>query len=225
MRVLFLTLALANAAFFAYDRLGRDARADGEAQILAQQLNRDKIRLLLPGQVSTLSRRPEAQPVAQKAVALCIEWGAFGGDEAVRAAQALAPLSLGARLTQRRQEDVAGYWVYIPPLANRQAAARKAGELKSLRVDDYFVVPDDPKWRNAVSLGVFKTEDAAKARLAALRDLGVKSAVVGPRESQTGKSYFRVEDANPALLAKLKDLSQGFAGTGVRECAAGEKKG
>lgn len=221
MRILFLLMVLANAAFFAYAWLGRDAQAGGEAQILAQQINREKIRLLPPGQVSTLRR----QPAPQKVAAVCVEWGAFVGAEAARAEQALAPLALGGRLTQRRQEDAASYWVYIPPLPNRAAAARKAGELKRLGVDDYFVVPDDPKWRNAVSLGVFKTEDAAKARLAALRDKGVRTAVVGVRETQTGRTYFRISEADPAVVAKLKDLSQGFAGAGVHECAADEKKG
>jgi hypothetical protein len=214
-------MLLANAAFFAYAWPGRDAQAGGDAQILAQQFNREKIRLLLPGQLSTLKRQPEPQ----KVLTVCLEWGAFVGAEVARAEQALAPLALGGKLTQRRQEEVAGYWVYIPPLDSRQAAARKAGELKRLGVDDYFVIPDDPKWRNAVSLGVFKTEDAAKARLAALRAMGVRSAIVGARETQTGKTYFRVNDANPALVVKLKDLSQGFPGAAVHECAAEEKKG
>lgn len=221
MRLLFLVMVLANAAFFAYAWLGRDARAGGDAHLLEQQFNREKIRLLLPGQVSTLKGKPEVQ----KTVTVCLEWGAFVGAEASRAEQALAPLALGAKLTQRRQEEASGYWVYIPPLDSRQAAARKAGELKRLGVDDYFVIPDDPKWRNAVSLGVFKTEDAAKARLAALRDKGVRSAVVGARETQTGKTYFRVNDASPALVAKLKDLGRDFPGAEVRECAAEEKKG
>ena len=92
-------------------------------------------------------------------------------------------------------------------------------------MDDYFVVPDDPKWRNAISLGVFKTEEAAKARLDALRAKGVKSASVGARDVQPGKTYFQVREANATVTAKLNELKQGFAGTEVRECAPDEKKG
>jgi cell division septation protein DedD len=170
--------------------------------------------------------KPEApKPETQKTAGACLEWGALPGGDVARATQALEPLGLGARLTQRRQEEVAAYWVYIGPLASRQAATQKAGELKRLGVDDYFVVPDDPKWRNAISLGVFKTEEAAKARLEALRAKGVKSAISGPRETQSGKTYFQVREANATVTAKLNELKQGFAGTEVRDCAPDEKKG
>ena len=225
MRILFLILVLANASFFAYGWCGPGAQASGDAQIIGQQLNPEKIRLLRPEQLSLLARKPEPKPGPAKAVNVCLEWGAFSGADSARAERALAALALGSKLTQHKQADVAGFWVYIPPLANRQLAIQKAGELKRLGVNDYFIVPDDPKWRNAVSLGIFKTEDAAKARLAALRAKGVRSAIIGPREAQTSKIYFQVRDADTALEAKLNALKQEYAGSEVRECAAAEKKG
>lgn len=227
MRILFFILLLANAVFFAYSWFDPGAQAGGEAQIIGQQLNPEKIRLLEPEQVSALTRKPEPpKPAAPAAVAsVCLEWGGFLGADMVRAGQALAPLALGAKLTQRTQDDVSGFWVYIPPLASRQAATQKAGELKRLGVDDYFVVPDDPKWRNAISLGVFKTEDAAKARLAALRAKGVRSATMGARDTPPGRTFFRLHDATPALVAKLNELKQSFPGSEVHECTADDKKG
>jgi hypothetical protein len=221
MRAVFFILALANAAFFAFAWLDSGAEASGDAQIIGQQLNPGKIRLLAPEQVSALMRKPEPPKVAT----VCLEWGAFVGGEVARAGQALEPLALGAKLTQRKQEEGAGFWVYIAPLASRQAAMQKAGELKRLGVDDYFVVPDDPKWRNAISLGVFKTQEAAKARLDALRARGVKSAASGARETQLSKTYFQLREANSTVAAKLNELKQGFAGTEVRECAPDEIKG
>ncbi|MBE0621183.1 MAG: SPOR domain-containing protein [Burkholderiales bacterium] len=221
MRILFFILALANVAFFAYAWYGSGTQASGDAQIISQQLNREKIRLLAPQQVSVLTRKSEPPKVA----AACLEWGAFIGADAARAEQALEGLALGANLTQRKIDEVAGYWVYMPPLANRQAATQKTGELKRLGVEDYFIVSDDSKWRNAVSLGVFKTEEAAIARLAALRVQGVRTAVVGPRDPQPGKTYFQVHDASAALVAKLNELKQGFPDTEVHACAADEKKG
>jgi len=221
MRTLFFILALANVAFFAFAWFGGGAEANGEGQIIAQQLYPEKIRLLASEQVSALTRKPEPP----KPPAACLEWGGFAGGDAERAQQALEPLELGAKLTQRKQEDAAGFWVYIPPLANRQVATQKAAELKRLGVDEYFVVPDDPNWRNAISLGVFKTEDAAKAHLDALRVKGVKSAVAGPREPQPGKTYFQVREVSSSVATRLNELKQGFAGTEVRECAPDEKKG
>ena len=221
MRVLFIILLLANAAFFAYAWLGPGSLNSGDAQIVGQQLNPQKIRLLAPDQVGALTRKPEPA----KTPAVCLEWGAFAGADVARAAQVLDPLGLGAKLSQRKQEDVGGFWVYIPPLTNRQLAVQKGAELKRLGVGDYFVIADDPKWRNAVSLGVFKTEDAAKARLADLRAKGVKSAIVGARDAQPGKIWFQVNDAAPAVAAKLNELKQAFPGTDVHECPAEEKKG
>jgi hypothetical protein len=221
MRALFFMLVLANVAFFAFARSDGGADARSDAQIIGQQLNPQRIRLLTPEQVSALTRKPEPPKVAT----VCLEWGAFVGGDTARAGQVLEPLGLGAKLTQRRQEDVAGFWVYIAPLASRQAATQKAVELKRLGVEEYFVVPDDPKWRNAISLGVFKTEEAAKARLNAARAKGVKSAAIGKRDAQLSKTYFQVHDANPTMAAKLNELKQGFAGTEVRECAADDKKG
>jgi hypothetical protein len=221
MRTVFFILVLANVAFFAFAWSDSSAEANGDAQIIGKQLNPEKIRLLTPEQLSALTRKPEPPKVAS----VCLEWGAFVGGDAARAGQALEPLGLGAKLTQRRQDDVAGFWVYIAPLASRQVATQKASELKRLGMDDYFVVPDDPKWRNAISLGVFKTEEAAKARLDAVRAKGVKSAAVGARDVQPGKTYFQVREANSTLAAKLNELKQGFAGTEVHECAPDEKKG
>jgi hypothetical protein len=220
MRTAFFVLVLANVALFAYFWTGAGDEAKGEAQIIAQQLNPEKIRLLGAEQASALVNKPE--PV--KATAACLEWGAFSGGDVTRAAQALDPLELGAKLAQRRLEEVAGFWVYIAPLGSRQVALQKAAELKRLGVDDYFVVADDPKWRFAVSLGVFKTEDAAKARLGAVRAKGVKSAVVGARETQLSKIYYQVREADATLADKLNALKQGFPGSEVRECVSDEKK-
>jgi len=225
MRTVFFILALANVAFFAFDWFGGSAEANGEAQIVGQQLNPEKIRLLAPEQVSALTRKPEPPKASAVVATVCLEWGAFVGGDAARAEQVLETLDLGAKLTQRRQDDAAGFWVYIGPLASRQVATQKATELKRMGVDDYFVVPDDPKWRNAISLGVFKTEEAAKARLEAVRAKGVKTATIGPRDTQLSKTYFQVREANSTLTAKLNELKQGFAGTEVRECAPDEKKG
>ena len=241
MRTLFLLLLLANAAFFAYAWFGPGAQANGDAQVVAQQLNPGRIRLLAPEQVSALTHKPEtskpeapkpdtpkpevSKTDAAKPATVCLEWGAFAGADAARAQQALEPLALGAKLVERKLEEVGSYWVYIAPLASRQSAAQKASELKRLGITDFFIVADDPKWRHAISLGVFKTEDAAQAYLAALRAKGVRSAVAGARETQPGKTYFQVRDANPALAAKLNQLKQGFPGSDVHECAAAESKG
>src|SRR3972149_11914971 len=108
MRILFFILMLANAAFFAYASLGPGAQASGDAQIIGQQLNPEKIRLLRPEQVSVLARKPEPAKVVAAVAAVCLEWGAFSGTDVARAEQALEPLAPGPTRTPRRRGGGAG---------------------------------------------------------------------------------------------------------------------
>ena len=72
--------------------------------------------------------------------------------------------------------------------------------------------------RWAVSLGVFSSEDAAKARLETLRVKGVRSAQTGERDTQVAKVWFQLRGADPAQQARFRETVQGFPGTDVRDC-------
>jgi sporulation related protein len=229
VRSAFFLLLLANLGFFAWAYFEAGRGLD-ERQLVEQQLNPQEIRLLSADQVAKLAgerakqsaERPKVPPKAP--VVACLELGGFSPGEAARVQQALEPLALGSRLSQRRAEEVASYWVFMPPLRNRQAANSKAAELRKLGVEDFFIVLEDPKLRFAVSLGVFKTEEAARARLAELRTKGVRTARVGPKETPVQKVYFSIKDVPEALATKLGDLRQTFAGTELKECSVEEKR-
>ena len=70
-------------------------------------------------------------------------------------------MKLGDNLTQRSVEHNHGYWVYIPPLKKRANVEKKIAQLKERGIKDYFVVQEKGKWLNAISLGVFRTQEAA----------------------------------------------------------------
>lgn len=214
MRTLFLLLLLANVVFFAYGRLG-DILFPGESQLLQQQINPQAIRVLPAAKAAAVTR--------EKTVA-CLEWGAFAGGEVGRADEALAPLALGAKLAQRRVDETATWWVFMPPQGSRQAATIKTAELKRLGIEDYFIVQEDPKVRFAISLGVFRTQEAARNRLEQLRSKGVRTVQVGPRDTQVQKIWFQVRDVPEAVVAKLNDLRERFPGSELKDCAAEEKK-
>jgi sporulation related protein len=229
VRIVFFLLLLANIGFFAWAYFG-SGRASDEPQLMQQQLNPQEIRLLSQEQVvklaaeraKQLAERPRSP--ARAPIVACLELGAFSPTDAPRVEKALEPLGLGARLSQRRADEVASYWVFMPPLRNRQAANLKAAELKKLGVEDFFIVQEDAKWRFAVSLGVFKTEEAARARLAELQKKGVRTAKVGPKETSVQKVYFAIREVPNALVARLNDLRQGFAGTELKDCPPEEKR-
>ena len=229
MRIAFFLLLLANLGFFTWAYFGAGRTAD-EPQLMEQQLNPQEIRLLSAEQVAKLATERAKQTVERPKAPLkapviaCLELGAFTLGDVPRVQRALEPLALGSRLTQRRADEVASYWVFIPPLRNRQSANLKAAELKKLGVEDFFVVQEDPKLRFAISLGVFKTEEAARSRLAELRTKGVRTARVGPKETSVQKIYFAIREVPDALVTKLNDLRQSFVGTDLRDCTPEDKR-
>ena len=229
MRTVFFLLLLANLGFFAWVYFGA-GRASDEPQLVEQQLNPQAIRLLSAEQVAVLAAERAkqtaalAKPPPKAAVAACLELGAFNPGDVARVQQALEPLALGSRLSQRRAEEIASYWVFMPPQRNRQAANQKAAELRKLGIEDFFIVQEDPKFRFAISLGVFKTEEAARARLAELRTKGVRTARVGPKETSVQKVYFAVREVPEALVSRLNDLRQSFAGSELKDCRPEEKR-
>ena len=223
MRIFFLLLVAANLAFFAWTQYYATPDAAGDAAPARRQLNPANIRLLAGSELAglpALKPGPGAQAGAPGAPAAgsCLEWGGFSVAEAPRAEQVLEPLALGARLSQRRSEEKAGWWVFIPPQGNRAGAQKKTAELKLLGVDDYFVLQEEGAMRWAVSLGVFSSEEAAKARLEELRVKGVRSAQTGERETQVVKIWFQLRGADAALQAKMKAVAQGLPGTEIRDC-------
>jgi hypothetical protein len=146
-----------------------------------------------------------------------MEWGSFTLADAPKAEKALEPVLLSGRLEQRRTEEKAAWWVFIPPQANRPAALKKAAELKKLGVDDYFVVQDE-EFRWALSLGVFRTAEAARTRLLALRAQGVRSARIGPREMMVPKVWLQMKGIDAATEARLKEIARQVDGSELRNC-------
>lgn len=223
MRAVFLVLVLANVAFFAGARHYGQDRAEPKANPPAQQVDPEKLKIVPPPEPRALPPpAPNASPatsVAPLADAGCLEWGSFTLIDRPRAEKALESLALGSRLSARRTEEVAHWWVHLPPQGSRQGALRKAGELKALGVEDYFIVGDESEWRWALSLGVYRTEEAAQARLEALRSQGIRSAVVSPREMLVPKVWLQVKGIDAALEARLREITRQMEGSELRTCS------
>lgn len=224
MRALFLLLLAASLGFFAWARFLAAPDPAIDPLPLAQQIEPQKLQVVTDIELARTpppaAPKPKPGPAPPEPAPLaCLEWGSFSPADAVRAEQRLEPLALGARLAQHRGEETAGWWVFIPPQPNRGAAQRKAAELKKLGVDEYFVVQEEGRLRWALSLGVFRAEEAARAHLDALRAKGVKSAQVGQRETRVPKVWFQVRTLEQALHARLQEIAREFEGATLHECA------
>jgi hypothetical protein len=227
MRALFLLLVLANAGFYAWWRHLAPPETSADPAPLARQIEPEKLKVLSPAELPPPSPpKPRPAPAAAAAVQAapaavalkCIEWGSFALTDTPRAEKALEPLALGPRLAQRRTEENASWWVFIPSQRTRQGAVRKAAELKDLGIDEYFIVQEEGPLRWALSLGVFRTEDAAQARLSALRARGVRTARVGQRDTVVPKVWLRVANVDPALERQLADIALQMEGSELRTC-------
>jgi hypothetical protein len=221
MRALFLLLVLANLVFFAYAHVAREGA--GNAASLGQlEISPERIKLLkAAGQVP--ADRPRAAgkaipgaPKVSVGPAACLEWGTFAGPAVARAETALAQLALAAGQLDRIVTDAGGYWVYMPPLKAKADVDKKVGELKALGVSEFFVVQDAGQWRNAISLGIFKSDEAAQAFLSKLKERGVRSAIAARRENFLKQVAFYVREPSESTVARITTLQRDFPGSEIK---------
>ncbi len=187
---------------------------------------------ILTAQVPASSSESSAKPDSvQDAAAVkpgaqaCLEWGDFSGPDLARATAALSAMQLADKLSQRQIEQDIGYWVYFPPLGNKAAVNRKIAEIKALGISEYFVVPGSGRWHNAISLGVFKTREAAQSFLHGLHAKGVHTARVGERASKLMSTIFMLHGVDAATASKLTAMQNDFPGSALNNvpCAISGK--
>ena len=208
MKTLVFLLLLANLTLFAYIKL--DSVGTGEGVRLNQQVQPDKIKLLGPQQVAALG------PAKVASLAdVCLEWGPISDADRARAMASLDPLDLGKLITQKKVEVITNYWVFIPPQANKAAADKRVADLKAQGLRDVVAMDGGPQ-RFAISLGVFRSEDAAQARLAALQAQGVTLAQVGPRAQSVQQSMLVVRDPPAPAVIRMKELQGEFQGSEIK---------
>ena len=241
MKKLFVTLIFINVALFAWIQLGAPGWNNGAVN-QQQPLNEDKIRLVDDSEEAdartktgskievaeqTLSDLPQplkaerqtqvntTSKTTEQETTVCLEWGEFTGAILERAEAALSELNLGEKLSQSEVEYETGYWIYMGPLKNKKAVNKKIGELKDIGVNEYYVVPSG-RWKNAISLGVFKSEDAAKSLFKQLTEKGVRTAKMGERTSKLKTTIFKFQNINTETKAKVLELQKQYTGSEVK---------
>jgi hypothetical protein len=218
VRLLFFALALANLAFFAWWRYGSPADAADPAPLM-RQIAPEKLKVLRPAELPPpKAAKSEKLGPSSASTGRCIEWGGFTLADVARAESALEPLALGPRLTQRRTWEPTSWWVFIPSQGSRQNALKKVAEIKELGVRDYFVVQEEGEHRWAVSLGIYRSEDAAQVRLSRLRNQGLTDARVAARDNVVAKVWLQVSSIDASLQARLNVLARQIEGSELKDC-------
>jgi len=116
--------------------------------------------------------RPKSSPTAKKSD-VCYALGPFEEKGQVNSISDKLE-DLGASTVNRKEKARVpiGYWVYLPKFKSWNAARRKVVDLENRGMTDAFIMGRG-RMKNAVSLGLFKAEKAAKRRINKLQEMGI----------------------------------------------------
>lgn len=222
LKFIFCSLLAVNVALFAYGQgyLGHFSGNEREPARLRNQLNADQLTIVSADRAGHAPASPAVVEKTAPPVLACVEIGSFVMADARRFEARLAALDLGDRQSRRNLPgtEVSSYIVHIPPLGSKEAADKKAAELRGLGVTNYFIMSDNSPMRWAISLGVFKSESAAQNQLAALVKQGVRSARVTPRMSGSKLLAYQFREVDAELQGELEKIRADFPNAQSHNC-------
>lgn len=222
LRLIFWILIAANAALFAYHQgvFGTNAQGKREPERLQSQLNADQIRLLSLD-AAKAPPAPAAEQVARDEPGLvdCIEIGNFPLGQAKRIEARLDSLGLGGKLKRLDIGEPASHMVYLPSLGSKEAAERRIAELDNAGVSTHYILPDGGGNRWSISLGVFKSEPAARKLEAELIRKGFKDVRIAPRGVAADKVRFQLRALDPSAMQAIDALMADFPAQQKENCA------
>ncbi len=224
MKVLFFILLLINLLVAGgYLLSATPARQDYRAE---REFHPERVRVLGEAAQSASPSRPVPTVAAvEPGPEQCLVWSGVPAAELVDARSQLAALKARFTVRETRGEQRPRYWVYLPPAKSTPDAERKVAALRAqgLSGSDYFVVRDPGPLRNAISLGVFSTSEAAAQRLADLRERGVSGMESGQRDT-ISVSDFWVFDGSDSTRDELTTIAARQRGSEIlkRDCPAAQ---
>lgn len=209
-RLIFFLLLIAILALGTHLWLSEQAE---KADFSRRERNRDELRIVAVTPPTIAARQAEdtRKTVQALAGAACVEFSGIAAADVARAREAFAALQLGNRLAERRVEEIARYWVFIPPARDRRAAEIRMGELRRQGVNDLSIRPD-----NSISLGVFSSEEAARRFLTTIAAKGVRGAEQGPFTRDLRELVMLVREPESEVVGRLAVLQRDFPGAQLR---------
>jgi pyruvate/2-oxoglutarate dehydrogenase complex dihydrolipoamide acyltransferase (E2) component len=239
LKFVFWILLALNALMFAYAHgyLGSDKGDEREPARVKNQLEPARMKMLTAQQAQAAAATgapaasAEAAPAAPAAPApasaapavasnACTEVGPLSASDERRFDTRLAKLDLGehqARSTVPYQE-VTSRLVYIPGQGSKEAADRKAAELRALGITNFFIISGDSPYKWGISLGLFKSEASAQSMLANLNKQGVHTARIAPRGPVTNRAVYQFRGIDADTRAKIVEIADRYDTADIRDC-------
>jgi hypothetical protein len=209
-RLLFFILLIGAIAFGVHLWL---AAATEKTDFSTREKNRGDVRIVAVTSPVMAARNAEEtrRTVQTLAGAACVEFSGITGADIARAREAFAALRLGERLAERRVEEITRYWVFMSAVRDRRVAETNMAQLRRQGVSDMSIRPD-----NAISLGVFSTEEAARRFMTSLEAKGVKGAESGPFAKEMREVVMLIREPDTETVARLTVLQRDYAGAQLR---------
>ncbi|SFB29994.1 Sporulation related domain-containing protein [Collimonas sp. OK607] len=228
LKIIFWLLLLANATLFAMQKgyLGALYSDGREPTRISKQLQADKIKMTVAeaaqaASAAVASTAPAAPAAAADPapVVACTEIGNFAAAEARRFSSKLAERAPNVKFVRRETQEVASHMVYLPSLGSKDAADKKADEIRRLGISDFFVIQDSGALRYGISLGIFRTDEAAQKQVASLAKRGLGGAKISTRTVSSSKVAFQLRDLGGDAKIAFDKIKLDFPGQEVRSCA------
>lgn len=207
MKWLVLSLVLLNLLLAGYFHW-----TQSQAAALAGQnapLNSSKIKLLSARVLNETPERPETGAAASFGEAICVEWRGLKEADLERSREFIKQLALRRVLSVEELPIDPMYWVVFPPLPSEAAAKVKINEMASLNIKDALIIREGD-WKNAISLGVFGAEEAARVHLREQERKGLSGLRIERRGKQSSGYYYMVRSEDATTLRELDEIRLNF---------------
>ena len=210
-RLIFFLLLIANVAFGAYlYHQETTPRAAAPREINPGTIKIASVTDPAKAQQDALATKKVVSSLNGSA---CIDFAVKPVDGA-RAQVTFAAMNLGNRISTRNVEEFSRFAVSLAAQKDKRAAETLVANLKKAGVKDVSALPD-----NAISLGVFSSDEAARKAVADI-NAKAKSLVtdvqVTPRSPQTKETLFTLREPDTNMVARLTLMQREFEGSNLR---------
>jgi cell division protein FtsN len=218
LRLLLLTLILANGLYFAWSQgllraYGFAPAQQSEPQRLAQQIRPEALQIVTAAE----RKRLEEQARAATPPSQCLLAAPFTPAQA----EALRPVlqaGLPEGSWQLTEVPIEERWIiYMGRYIDAAAMEKKRAELAALKVE--VEVVRSPGLELGLSLGSFPTKESADGALEKLTNRGIRTARVVQERPRSVATELRLPNASEDILARMEGIKPQLAGVPLRNCS------